>query len=530
MTAFKAYDIRGRVPDQLNESIAYAIGRAYAAFVQPGTAVVGYDIRESSPGLAAAVTEGLLDGGCDVYDIGLCGTEEVYFATAHYQLGGGIMVTASHNPIDYNGLKLVREGARPISGDTGLKDIEARIKQGDLTPETASAPRGSVHALNARPAYVEHLLTYIDVDALGGVDPSRTSPLPRSEEAGPTSLTADVSAKAFVGADLSAKASAGADLSAKASVGADLSAKAACSPPAEADSSAKDASSAQRPLKIVVNPGNGGAGIVLDALEPHLPFELIRLHAEPDGTFPNGIPNPLLPENRAATSAAVLEHGADLGLAWDGDFDRCFFFDEQGRFIEGYYLVGLLAESLLAKHPGGKVIHDPRLTWNTLAQVEAAGGVAVQCKSGHAFIKERMRAEDAIYGGEMSAHHYFRDFAYCDSGMIPWLLIAELLSQTGAPLSTLVDERIAAYPCSGEINFEVDDVPATIERVLKAMQSHQPVLDRTDGISVELDEYRFNLRGSNTEPVIRLNVETRGDPSRLAEVTEQLSALITSPA
>ncbi len=473
MTAFKAYDIRGRVPDQIDAASCYAIGRAFAELVRPGATVVGYDIRLTSPELAAAVTQGLLDGGSDVHDIGLCGTEEVYFATDHYQFGGGIMVTASHNPIDYNGLKLVREGARPISGDSGLKDIEARILKGDLTPATATGPRGSLHALNARPAYIDHLLTYIDVAALAAAD-AQSAPRPDRSE-GPATET----------------------------------------------------SAAPRPLKIIANPGNGGAGIVLDALAPHLPVELIQIFAEPDGTFPNGIPNPLLPENRAATAAAVLEHGADLGLAWDGDFDRCFFFDEQGRFIEGYYLVGLLAERLLAKEPGGKIIHDPRLTWNTLAQVDAAGGTCVQCKSGHAFIKERMRAENALYGGEMSAHHYFRDFAYCDSGMIPWLLIIEHLAKTGEPLSKLVDERIQAFPCSGEINFEVADTQATIDAVLAAVASHEPSIDRTDGVSVEFPEWRFNLRGSNTEPVIRLNIETRGDPTRLAHAIDQLSALIT---
>ncbi len=446
MSSFKAYDIRGRVPDQLNEDIAYRIGRAYVELVKPASTVVGHDIRLSSPKLAAALIEGLLDGGSDVYDIGMCGTEEVYHATAHFRHGGGIMVTASHNPIDYNGLKLVREGSRPISGDSGLKDIEARLAAGDFEPATN---RGTLHRLDARPAYIEHLLGYVDRAQL-------------------------------------------------------------------------------KPLKVIVNPGNGGAGLVLDALEPHLPVELIRVFAEPDGTFPNGIPNPLLPENRAATSAAVLENNADLGLAWDGDFDRCFFFDEQGRFIEGYYLVGLLAERLLTKEPGAKVIHDPRLTWNTLAQVEAAGGKAVQCKSGHAFIKERMRSEDALYGGEMSAHHYFRDFAYCDSGMIPWLLVAEQLSVSGRPLSSLVDERIAAYPCSGEINFEVSDTAATIDRVLEAFAAESPQVDRTDGVSVEFADWRFNLRGSNTEPVIRLNVETRADPARLAAMTERLGELITA--
>ncbi|MCC5886613.1 MAG: phosphomannomutase [Gammaproteobacteria bacterium] len=475
MTAFKAYDIRGRVPDQINAAACYAIGRAFAELIRPGTTVVGYDIRLTSPELAAAVSEGLLDGGSDVYDIGMCGTEEVYFATAHYRFGGGIMVTASHNPIDYNGLKLVREGSRPISGDSGLKDIEARISQGDLTPATASGPRGALHALNARPAYIDHLLTYIDIEALA----NSVSPKWERPAGSPTDGAADASAR--------------------------------------------------RPLKIIANPGNGGAGIVLDALAPHLPVELIQICAEPDGTFPNGIPNPLLTDNRAATAAAVLEHGADLGLAWDGDFDRCFFFDEQGRFIEGYYLVGLLAERLLAKEPGSKIIHDPRLTWNTLDQVDAAGGTAVQCKSGHAFIKERMRAEDALYGGEMSAHHYFRDFAYCDSGMIPWLLVIEHLAKAGEPLSKLVDERIAAFPCSGEINFEVENTQATIDAVLAAVAVHEPSIDRTDGVSVEFPEWRFNLRGSNTEPVIRLNIETRGDPVRLAQVTEQLSALIAAP-
>ena len=345
LTCFKAYDIRGRIPDELNEDLAYRIGRAYAALLQPRRVAIGHDVRLSSPALSAAVTEGLLDGGAGVLDIGLCGTEEIYFAAFHHQLDGGIMVTASHNPMDYNGMKLVREQAKPISGDSGLFAIRDLAARGQF-PE--SKRRGNLVGRPDKGDYIAHLLSYIDPGAL-------------------------------------------------------------------------------KPLKIVVNAGNGGAGPIIDALEPHLPFRFVKIHHEPDGTFPHGIPNPLLPECRDATAQAVREHNADLGLAWDGDFDRCFFFDASGRFIEGYYLVGLLAETLLARRPGAKIIHDPRLTWNTIQQVRAAGGIPVQSKTGHAFIKERMRREDALYGGEMSAHHYFRDFAYCDSGMIPWLLIAELL-------------------------------------------------------------------------------------------------------
>ena len=358
------------------------------------------------------------------------------------------MVTASHNPMDYNGMKLVREQSKPISGDTGLFDIR------DFA--ASDAPLGNGHGTVSqdadKSAYIQHLLGYIDVASL-------------------------------------------------------------------------------KPLKIVTNAGNGGAGLVIDALAPHLPFEFIRIQHEADGSFPNGIPNPLLPENRAATRDAVREHGADFGIAWDGDFDRCFFFDADGNFIEGYYLVGLLATALLARQPGGKIIHDPRLTWNTIEQVQQAGGVPIMSKTGHAFIKERMRAEDAIYGGEMSAHHYFRDFAYCDSGMIPWLLIAALVSQTGTPLGELVADRVKAFPCSGEINFRVEDAKATVAHVLAHYQADAPLLDHTDGVSAEFADWRFNLRSSNTEPLLRLNIETRGDAVLLARRTQELTALIGgSPA
>ncbi len=444
LVCFMAYDIRGRIPDQLNEDIAFRIGRSYAEFLKPKQIVVGRDVRLSSESLCDALSHGLMESGVNVFDIGLCGTEEIYFATFHYHLDGGIMVTASHNPRDFNGMKLVREGARPISGDTGLHEIRRLAGQGLFSPAEKSGQR---RALVNRPDYIRHLLHYVDIPKL-------------------------------------------------------------------------------KPLKIVINSGNGCAGPVMDALEPHLPFEFIKVQHQPDGTFPNGIPNPLLPENRSVTSKAVLSSGADLGIAWDGDFDRCFFFDEKGRFIEGYYIVGLLAEAFLAKKPGEKIIHDPRLTWNTIDVVTSAGGIPIQNKTGHAFMKERMRSEDAVYGGEMSAHHYFRDFAYCDSGMIPWLLIAGLMSQKEQPLSAMLDERIALYPASGEINRRLDDPLAAIARAQKVYGSQAHSIDETDGISMELDGWRFNLRCSNTEPVLRLNVESRGDVDLMKEKTAELLALI----
>ena len=444
LSCFKAYDIRGRVPDQLNENIAYRIGRAYTAQFEPSRVAIGRDVRLSSSALCEALAYGLMDGGADVLDIGLCGTEEIYFASFNADVAGGIMVTASHNPMDYNGMKLVRQQAQPISGDSGLHALRDLVE----TQAFPDATRQGTYQLDEdKSAYIDHLLGYIDKATL-------------------------------------------------------------------------------KPLKIVVNAGNGGAGSIVDLLEQRLPFEFVKIHHHPDGSFPHGIPNPLLPENRAATVQAVVEHKADLGLAWDGDFDRCFFFDETARFIEGYYLVGLLAQARLERHPGGAIIHDPRLTWNTLDMVRASGGTPVQCKTGHAFIKERMRLEDAVYGGEMSAHHYFREFAYCDSGMIPWLIVAEQISRSGRPLSALVDERMAAYPCSGEINFRVENATAKIESILRVFAAQGAQIDYTDGIGVEFIDWRFNLRSSNTEPLIRLNVETRGDPALLQQRTEQLRALI----
>ena len=446
LACFKAYDVRGRMPDELNEDIAYSIGRAFAEFLKPKTVVVGYDIRLTSKQMCDKVIEGLRDAGSNVLNIGMCGTEEVYFATSHLKADGGICVTASHNPKDYNGMKFVREGSKPISGDTGLKDIEILAHANDF-PEVDANKRGTLEVVDTRPAYTQHLLTYVTADEL-------------------------------------------------------------------------------KPLKIVCNAGNGGAGLALDAIEPFLPIEWVKIHHEQDGNFPHGVPNPLLEENRAPTIKAIADSGADLGIAWDGDFDRCFFFDDKGTFIEGYYIVGLLAEAALLKNPGASIVHDPRLTWNTIEMAEAAGGKAIQSKTGHAFIKERMRLEDSIYGGEMSAHHYFKDFFYCDSGMIPWLLVVELISKSGKSLTQLVEERMARFPCSGEINSVLEDAPATLVKVEAHYADTGAEIDRTDGLSMNFGEWRFNLRASNTEPVVRLNVESRGDQALMEAKTAELLALM----
>jgi phosphomannomutase len=447
LNAFKAYDVRGRIPDEINESLAYDIGRAFAALVRPKRVAVGHDIRLSSPQLAAAVKRGLTDSGSDVLDIGLWGTEGAYFATFAESLDGGIMVTASHNPSDYNGMKFVREQARPVSSDTGLNEMRAMIEAARL-PGTTARP-GTDRPLDIHAKYLEHLLGYVDRSKL-------------------------------------------------------------------------------RKLKVVVNPGNGGAGLVIDRLEPHLPFEFIKVNFAADGTFPNGIPNPMLEENRAATAEVVRRTGADVGLAWDGDYDRCFFFDEQGQFIEGYYLVGLLAEVFLAREKGGRIVHDPRLTWNTIDLVRRHGGEPVLCKSGHAFIKQKMREVDGIYGGEMSAHHYFRTFSYCDSGMIPWLMVLQVIAERG-PLSKLLGERMRLFPISGEINRHLkSDARSILARVRQQYESRAASIDLTDGLSMEFPEWRFNLRGSNTEPLVRLNVETRGSEALMREKTEELLKLMAA--
>ena len=442
--AFKAYDIRGRVPEELDADLAYAIGMAYAEHIKPKNVVIGHDVRLSSRGLSAAVAAGLVDAGVDVHDIGLCGTEEIYFATFNQAMDGGIMVTASHNPANYNGMKLVREDAKPISGDTGLKTIQTLAEAGY---KRARGNIGRVHDLCMRQDYIKHLLSYVDTRTLN-------------------------------------------------------------------------------PLRIVTNAGNGCAGPILDALAAHLPFDFIKLQHEADGTFPHGVPNPLLSDNRKTTTDAIRVHKAHMGIAWDGDFDRCFFFDERGQFVEGYYLVGLLASTQLASHPGGKIIHDPRLTWNTINMVAEAGGIPIQSKAGHAFIKERMRAEDAIYGGEMSAHHYFRNFRYCDSGMIPWLLVTEIISRTGKNLSELISSQQQAFPVSGEINRMVHDPDHVITEIERQYKPLSILMDYTDGLSMEFPNWRFNLRKSNTEPVLRLNVEARQDMTLMRSMTDGLLASI----
>ena len=447
LKAFKAYDIRGKVPEQLNNELAYKIGRAFAVELDARTVVVGYDIRLESEGLANALKQGLTEAGVDVLDIGLCGTEEVYFATFNQQTDGGIMITASHNPKGYNGMKLVAKGSKPISGDTGLKAIEQRIVDADFTSQKSIKSPGLVKLLPSKVDYINHILSYVDLMSL-------------------------------------------------------------------------------KPLKIVMDAGNGSAGAVIKQLVKELPFDCVLINETPDGNFPHGVPNPLLPEMRLTTSEAVKEHSADFGIAWDGDFDRCFLFDERGEFIEGYYLVGLLAKTILAKNKGAKIIHDPRLTWNTIDQVCEAGGIPIQSKTGHAFIKDRMRLEDAVYGGEMSAHHYFKDFAYCDSGMIPWLLIAELLSNTGKRLSSLVSERIEAYPCSGEINYTVSDVLTVIDKIQAYFKDDAPQIDKTDGISLDFGKWRMNIRASNTEPLLRLNVESRGDMDLVWQKVKEIEKLI----
>ncbi len=450
LTCFTAYDIRGRLGIDLDENIAYRIGAAFAVALNAKTVVLGRDVRASSEDLAKSVAQGLIDQGCDVLDLGLSGTEEMYFATTRFGADGGICVTASHNPMDYNGMKMVRASSAPLDASSGLARIKELAEENVL--ET-SAKLGTVRnvAGEARSAYVERICEFVEVAAL-------------------------------------------------------------------------------KPLKILVNAGHGTAGPTFDAIAGRLadlgsPLTFERLFHEPDGIFPQGIPNPLLPENRPATAEAVRASGADFGVAWDGDFDRCFFFDHTGAFIDGEYVVGILADAFLTKDPGATIIHDPRIIWNTQDLVAKAGGRAVQTRTGHAFIKQAMRDENAVYGGEMSAHHYFRDFVYCDSGMVPWLLIAELVSRHG-PLADLVAHRKAAFPSSGEINFTLEDPMVAIARVRSEFEPEAISIDEMDGLGFDMGDWRFNLRSSNTEPVVRLNVEARGDVELVAKGVERVKRVL----
>lgn len=447
-SAFKAYDIRGEIPTQVNVPFAYRFGQAVAAQQPRKSAVVGHDMRQDSPALAQALIQGLLDSGINVKPLGQCGTEEVYFHTDNSGADAGLMVTASHNPQNYNGIKMVLDGSRAATQENALGPLEALVYSDVKFPlVTDYAKRGKLSTQVEKTAYVERLLKQVEGLAL-------------------------------------------------------------------------------KPLKIVCHAGNGCAGPVIDLLEEHFPFEFIKVDHTPDPTLPNGIPNPLLPEKRERASRAVIDHGADLGLAWDGDFDRCFFYDERGRFVEGYYLVGLIAQTMLRTHPGGTIIYDPRLTWNTIDAVEAAGGTAKICRTGHAFFKQMLREEDAIYGGEMSAHHYFRDFSYCDTGMLPWLAVVAELSANGAKFSEMVEQRIQSFPCSGELNFKVADTDIVQSRIADHFTGLDPRVEAIDGLTMAFDDWRFNVRASNTEPLLRLNVESRGDTALVARKVEEITRLI----
>ncbi len=450
LTSFKAYDLRGRIGIDIDEDVAYRVGHAVAQHLKAKSIVVGYDARSTSAEYAAAVARGVCDAGADVQSIGMAGTEEMYWAVTEFGACGGIEVTASHNPIDYNGMKIVKSGSRPLDDALDFQPIRVLAEAG-VWSHALSIGGVIDRSHDAREKYVTRVLSLVDVKAFG-------------------------------------------------------------------------------PLKLVVNSGNGAAGPTFDAIASRLaemgaPLEFVRVHHSPDQTFPNGIPNPLLPENHAVTSDVVQEVGADFGVAFDGDFDRCFLFDGDGQFVPGEYVVGLLAEVFLAKEPGGKVVHDPRVIWNTLDVVSRAGGTAIQSKTGHAFIKEAMRANEAVYGGEMSAHHYFRDFAYCDSGMLPWLLIAELVSKSGRSLADLLSSRRAAFPSSGEVNFRVKDADAAIAAV-RAAYSGGAELDEMDGLSLSHAGWRLNVRKSNTEPLLRLNVEARGEKVVVDAHLNEISTLV----
>ena len=443
LSSFKAYDIRGKVPSELNADLAYIIGKTYPVLINAKKIVIGHDIRKSSEEISAALAKGLTESGVDVIDIGLCGTEMVYYATPALDADGGIMITASHNPPEYNGMKFVKKGSVPVGYDSGLKEMEMMILKNELA--LRSAKLGTIKQQYIMDKFIHNLKRFYDPNKINK-------------------------------------------------------------------------------YKIVVNAGNGCAGLALNALEKDLPIEMIKIFNEPNSNFPNGVPNPLLIENRKPTIDAVIKNKAALGVAWDGDYDRCFFFDEKGNFVEGYYIVGLLAKSILKKNPGGKIVHDPRLTWNTLEIVKKFGGTAVVSKSGHAFIKQKMREVNSVYGGEMSAHHYFRDNAYSDSGMIPFVLILQLMSEENKPFSQLVEEMIAAYPCSGEINSEIADPAGKIKEIEKKYSDGK--INKLDGLSVGYNNWRFNLRMSNTEPIIRLNVEAKGDIRLMEKKTKELLHLI----
>jgi phosphomannomutase len=424
---FKAYDVRGVYPGELDEAGALAIGRAYVEEFEPRRVAVGRDVRLSSPAMAEAVMRGASEAGADVLDLGLVGTEMVYFAVGDLKLDGGVMVTASHNPKQYTGMKIVRAGALPVGGDSGLLDVGSRA----MAPpdETRGQTPGHVESYDVWPAYVDRVLSFVDVSAI-------------------------------------------------------------------------------QPLKIVVDAANGMAGTMLPPVLERLPVEAVRCFFEPDGDFPNHEPNPLLPENREFIVAKTLAEGADLGIAFDGDADRCFFVDDSGEFVPGDFVTALLAESILAREPGGKILYDVRASWAVPDTIERAGGIPLVNRVGHAFIKHRMREEGAVFGGEVSGHYYFRDFSQADSGVVPFLLMLEYISRGGRKLSEILRPYRERYFITGELNTPVADVPSKL-RELEERFGRDGRVTHLDGLSVDAEDWHMNVRPSNTEPLLRLNLEAR---------------------
>jgi phosphomannomutase len=442
---FKAYDVRGLYPSQLDEDGAYRVGRAYVEHFEPRTVAVGRDMRVSSPSMAAAAIEGVADGGADVLDLGLVGTEMVYFAVGELALEGGICVTASHNPGEYTGMKIVRRGALPVGGDSGLEDVKTRALAGFGPVEQ----RGDVRAENVWPGFVDKVLSFVD----------------------PTAI---------------------------------------------------------RPLKVVVDAANGMAGVMLPPVLDRLPqVDVVRCFFEPDGTFPNHEPNPLLPENREFIVHRTTEEGADLGVAYDGDADRCFFVDDTGEFVPGDFVTALLAAAVLEREPGAKVIYDVRASRAVPETIEQAGGIAIVNRVGHAFIKQRMRKEGATFAGEVSAHYYFRDFSQADSGVVPFLLVLELLSRRSEKLSEILAPFRERFFLTGEINTPVEDVPLKLQELKERYAAEGATVSHLDGISIDFDDWHFNVRPSNTEPLLRLNLEafTR---ERMEEKRDEVLELIRS--
>jgi phosphomannomutase len=439
--AFKAYDVRGLYPSQLDEAGAYAIGRAYVEEFESARIAVGRDMRLSSPSMAAAVREGAADGGAEVLDVGMVGTEMLYFAVGELQLDGGIAVTASHNPKEYTGMKIVRRGALPVGGESGLLDVRDRA----IAAEWRDARRGEIRDQDIWAPFVDRVLSFVDVDAL-------------------------------------------------------------------------------QPLRVVIDAANGMAGAMLPRVLDRLPMlEVVRCYFEPDGSFPNHEPNPLLPENREFIISKTTSEGADFGVAYDGDADRCFFVDDAGGFVPGDFTTALFAESILAKEPGGKVIYDVRASWAVPEAIERAGGIALVNRVGHAYIKQRMREEGAVFGGEVSAHYYFRDFTQADSGVVPFLLMCDLISRRGK-LSSLLESLRSRYFITGEINTPVADVPAKLAE-LESRFGPSGRVSHLDGLSIEFDDWHFNVRPSNTEPLLRLNLEARSETEMTARRDEVLSVI-----